>query len=70
MSIGNMKYQKGICLNCTHMENMDYIHGCGVCAALEGETVILDEKCICPQNTLEEVESLLQNIQISGTGNI
>lgn len=48
-----------ICLNCDHMENMDYIHGCGVCAALEGETVILSEPCICPKDVLEEVESLL-----------
>ena len=49
-----------ICLNCSHMENMDYIHGCGVCAALEGETVVLTEECICPEDVLKEVESLIQ----------
>lgn len=48
-----------ICLNCSHMENMDYIHGTGICAALEGETVILDQPCICPKNVLQEVEALL-----------
>lgn len=48
-----------ICLNCHHMENMDYIHGCGICAALEGETVILSDPCICPKDVLEAVESLL-----------
>lgn len=50
-----------ICLNCSHMENMDYIHGCGVCAALEGETIILDEECVCPAEVREEVESLLES---------
>lgn len=50
-----------ICLNCEHMENFDYIHGTGICAALEGETVVLDEECICPQDILKEVESLLRD---------
>lgn len=49
-----------ICLNCNHMENMDYIHGCGVCAILEGETVILDEECICPSDIYKEAEALLR----------
>lgn len=48
-----------ICRNCDHMENMDYIHGTGICAAMEGETVILADPCICPKDVLEEVESLL-----------
>lgn len=49
-----------ICLNCPHMENMDYIRGTGVCAALEGETVVLCDECICPKDVLKEVKSLLQ----------
>ena len=43
------------------MENFDYIHGTGICAALEGETVVLAEECICPPSILKEVESLLRN---------
>lgn len=50
-----------ICLNCSHCENLDYIHGTGVCATLEGETVVLDEECICPKEVLEQVNSLLQD---------
>lgn len=50
-----------ICLKCKHMENMDYIHGTGICAALEGETVVLCEECICPKDVLKEVESLLRD---------
>jgi len=50
-----------ICLNCSHMENMDYIHGVGVCAALEGETVVLCDECICQEDVLKEVESLIQS---------
>lgn len=50
-----------ICLNCSHMGNLDYIHGTGICAALEGETVVLDEECICPKKILREVNSLLQD---------
>ena len=49
-----------ICLNCEHMENMDYIHGSGSCAILEGETVLLDEECICPKKTYEETEAFLK----------
>lgn len=49
-----------ICLNREHMENMDYIHGCGICAILEGETVLLDEECICPKKTYEETEAFLK----------
>ena len=45
-----------ICLNCPHMENMDYIRGTGVCAALEGETVVLCDECICPKDVLKEVK--------------
>lgn len=50
-----------ICLKCGHMECLDYIHGTGICAVLEGETVILDQECICPPDVLEEVESLLRS---------
>ena len=49
-----------ICLNCKHMENMDDIHGCGECAILEGETVILDEECICPPGRRGTIEALLR----------
>jgi len=49
-----------ICLTCKHVENVDYIHGCGVCAILEGETVILDEECICPPDIYKDVETLLK----------
>ena len=42
------------------MENMDYIHGCGICAILEGETVLPDEECICPKKTYEETEAFLK----------
>ena len=54
------KGDKMICLNCNHMENMDYIRGVGICAVLEGETVILDEECICPEDILESTERLLE----------
>lgn len=50
-----------ICLNCSHMENMDYIHGTGVCGPLEGETVILNQECVCPAETIKFVESLQAN---------
>lgn len=53
------KAPERICLNCARMENMDYIHGTGICAALEGETVILSDPCICPKDILEDVEALL-----------
>ena len=46
------------CLNCKYMECMDYIHGTGICGPLEGETVILDHECICPEETLKFVERL------------
>lgn len=46
------------CLCCSHLENLDYIHGCGECAALEGETVIPTEPCICPDDVLDAVERL------------
>ena len=49
-----------ICLNCGHMENMDYIHGVGECAILEGETVSLDGECICPKDVYEVTEALLK----------
>lgn len=44
------------CVMCGHLENMDYIHGCGECAALEGKTVVLTENCICPSDVLKDVE--------------
>lgn len=50
-----------ICLNCEHMENMDYIHGCGVCAALEGETVTLNEACICSKDIYEDTTAFLKS---------
>lgn len=49
-----------ICLNCNHMEDVDYIHGSGVCAILEGETVSLAEACICPPDIYRDVEALLR----------
>lgn len=49
-----------ICLNCEHMENMDYIHGCGACTILEGEIVLLDEACICPEELRRDIEALLR----------
>lgn len=53
-----------ICLNCSHMEDLDYIHGTGICAALEGETVVLDEECICPKDILKEANSLYEPAKI------
>ena len=50
-----------ICLNCSHCENIDYIHGKAICAALEGETVIPHHECVCPKDILDEVESLLRD---------
>ena len=50
-----------ICLNCNHMENLDYIHGCAECAALEGETVIPHHECVCPKDVLDAVEKLLRS---------
>ena len=49
-----------ICLNCNHMECMDYIHGTGICAILEGETVVLSEECICPKDRYEATEAFLR----------
>jgi len=49
-----------ICLHCNHMENMDYIHGCGICAILEGKTVNLDEECICPKDIYDAAEAFLR----------
>lgn len=49
-----------ICLNCKHMEDMDYIHGCGACALLEGDTVDLNSECVCPPDIYEEKEALLR----------
>lgn len=49
-----------ICLNCKHMENLDYIHGVAECAALEGETMIPYYECICPENILNAVGKLLE----------
>ena len=49
-----------ICLKCNHMECMDYIHGTGICAILEGETVTLSEECICPKDLYEETEAFLR----------
>ena len=48
-----------ICLNCWHMENLDYVHGCAICAALEGETVIPHNECVCPANVRQRTEKLL-----------
>lgn len=50
-----------ICLKCKHMECMDYIHGTGICALLEGETVVLLEECICPKDLYESLEDFLRN---------
>lgn len=44
------------CWSCEHLENLDYIHGCGECAALEGETVLLTANCICPDDVLRDVK--------------
>lgn len=63
------KHPDSICLNCDHMENMDYIRGCGICAAMEGETVILSDRCICPKDVLEEVEALLASAKKRTGGN-
>lgn len=49
-----------ICLNCSHMENMDYLHGCGICAILEGETILLDNECVCPKELRRDTEALLR----------
>ena len=49
-----------ICLNCKHMESMDYIRGTGICAILEGETVVLSDHCICPKDLYEETERFLR----------
>ena len=54
------KETKMICLNCGHMENMDYLHGYGECAILEGETVALDSECICPKEIYDDIEALLR----------
>ena len=50
-----------ICLNCKHMEEMDYIHGCGICAFLEGDTVDLNSECACPPDLYRDKESLLRD---------
>ena len=50
-----------ICLNCKHMENLDYVHGCAECAILEGETVIPTDECICPKDIYEETEAFLRS---------
>ena len=55
-----------ICLNCKHMECMDYIRGTGICAVLEGETVILDEECIAPEEEIAFVERLLEEKKEKG----
>lgn len=49
-----------ICLNCKHMENMDYIYGCGDCALLEGKTVVLDQECICPPGIYKDMKAFLR----------
>lgn len=49
-----------ICLNCNHMECMDYIRGTGICAILEGETVVLSEECICPKDVYDNAEAFLR----------
>lgn len=49
-----------VCLNCGHMECMDYIHGTGICAILEGETVVLSEECICPKGIYDTAEAFLR----------
>lgn len=56
-----------VCLKCKHMECMDYIHGTGICAILEGETVVLDEECICPKDLYDETEAFLR---ANGKGNV
>lgn len=48
------------CINCKHMENMDYIYGVGECAILEGETVVLANECICPKDIYEDTEAFLR----------
>ena len=58
--MGKDRGQGMICLNCEHMENMDYIHGCGVCAVLEGETVVLNGVCICPKDIYEGTTAFLK----------
>ena len=42
------------------MECLDYIHGTGICALLEGETVVPHENCICPQKMYEATEAFLK----------
>jgi len=50
-----------ICLNCSHCECVDYIRGLAICAALEGETVVPHNECVCPKEIREEVERLLKS---------
>lgn len=49
-----------VCLNCKHMECMDYIHGTGICAIMEGETVVLSEECVCPKDVYDAAEAFLR----------
>lgn len=55
--------EKRTCIGCSHLEDLDYIHGCGMCAALEGETVILTEECVCPDDVLKTVERLQSSMR-------
>ena len=50
-----------MCLHCKHMECMDYIHGTGICAILEGETVVSLDECICHKDIYEETEAFLKS---------
>ena len=48
------------CINCCHMGCLNYIRGTGICALLEGDTVILDEECVCPREVYEATEAFLK----------
>ena len=46
------------CGRCSHCESIDPATESGICGPLEGEYVLLSQRCICPQKTIDLVESL------------
>lgn len=54
-----MHNEKRKCISCSHCECIDEVRGVGVCAPMEGETVLLGGDCICPKDTLKLVDALI-----------
>ena len=58
-----------ICLNCSHFDFNDYLHGYGTCEPLD-EDFRADTECKCPESELKLIASLQEERHLHAAGTV